>query len=96
MEELYKLWKHHTTHVRELCQRKEYTEQQVNKNNTKFKLGQPVMVKNHACQTSEPKYLLDNKVFIIINDSTLFLISQMEKKEKQILKMLNLAVKQSL
>ena len=26
LEELHKLWEHHTAHLKELCQRKEYTD----------------------------------------------------------------------
>ena len=51
------------------------------------------MVKNHACYTFKPKYLLNCKSFKILNDSMLLLITQMAKKEKQILMMLNFAAK---
>ena len=63
LEELHKLWKHHVAHLRELHQRKEYTDQQINKNSIKFKIGQTVMVKNYTLHTYEPKYLLDYKVW---------------------------------
>ena len=59
MEELHKLWKHHTTHLKELYQRKEKPTEQSHNNSTKFKICQPVMVKNHGCHTFKPKYLLD-------------------------------------
>ena len=75
MEEPYKLWKHHTAHLRELHQRKEYTDLQSNKNNTEFLIGQPVVYKNHAHHTFELKYLLDYKVLKIINNSTILLIT---------------------
>ena len=83
MEELHKLWNHHTAHLKELHQRKEYTDQQNNKNNTKLKIGQPVMVKNHACHTFEPKHLLDYKILKIVNDSTLLLITPNGKERKE-------------
>ena len=41
--------------IRELCQRKGYTDQQINKNNAKFEIGKPVMVKSHACHTFQMK-----------------------------------------
>ena len=40
------------------------------------------MVKNHACHTFEPEYLLDYKVVKIINDSTLLLITPNGKERK--------------
>ena len=45
-KELHKLWKHHAIHLKELCQSENPTEQ-IHSNNTKFEIGQPVMVKNH-------------------------------------------------
>ena len=38
-EELHKLRKHHAAHIRELCQRKEYTHQQIKKIKENLKLG---------------------------------------------------------
>ena len=58
----HKLWKNQIVHLKELCQIKEETDQQNNKDNTKFENGQPVMVKNYACHTFESKYLLDHKL----------------------------------
>ena len=59
LQELHKLWKrkHHTKHLKELCLRNEHTYEQINKNNPKFEIGQPVMVKNHADHTFKLKYL---------------------------------------
>ena len=74
LEQLHKLWKDHSAHLIELHQRKEYTHQQINKNNTKFEISQAVKVKYHACHSFEPKYLLDYKVLKMINDSTLLVI----------------------
>ena len=45
LEELHKLWKHHTAHLKDLCQRKENTGHN-HSNSTKFEIGQPVVVKN--------------------------------------------------
>ena len=84
LEELHKLWKHHAKHIRQLCQRNEHKDQQINKHNPKFEIGQPVMVKNHVCHTFETKYLLDYRELKILNDSTVLLVMQMERKEKQI------------
>ena len=82
LEELHKLWKHHTAHPRGLTQREENTDQQIKVNNAKFEICQPVMVKNHAHHTFEPKYLLEYKVLKIINVSTLLLISSKGKERK--------------
>ena len=61
LEELHKLWKQHAVHSQGLCQRKRNPTGYNHSNNEKFKIGQPVIVKNHACHTFEPKYLLDYK-----------------------------------
>ena len=73
LEELHKLWKHHTAHLKELHQKNENSTGQNPNNSTKFEIGQPVMVKNHTCHIFKPKYLLDYKV-LKINASTLLLI----------------------
>ena len=62
LEDIHKLWKHHAAHIREIYQRKQSTNEQINKDNAKFKTGQPVMVKNHACYTFEPEYIMAYKV----------------------------------
>ena len=82
LEELCKLGKHHKAYLRELCQRKEYTDQQINKNNTKIANGQPVIVKYHACHTFNPKYLLDYKVSKVIKDNILLLVMPNGKERK--------------
>ena len=66
----------------ELHQRKKYTDQEINKNNTKFEIGQPVMINNHGHHTFEPKYLLGYKVLKLINDSTLLLVMPNVKERK--------------
>ena len=83
MEELHKIWNNHTAHVKILHQRKEDTDQQINTNNTKFRNGQPVMVKNQAHHTFEPKYLLDYKVLKIINNRALLLITPSGKEKNK-------------
>ena len=40
------------------------------------------MVKNHACHTFEPKYLLDYNVLRILNNSTLLLVTPNGKESK--------------
>ena len=40
------------------------------------------MVKNHACHTFEPKYLLDYRILNILNDSTLLLVTLNWKERK--------------
>ena len=54
LEELHKLYKHHTTHIKDLCQRKENLTKQNHKNSTKFEIGQPIMVKYHTHYTVKP------------------------------------------
>ena len=62
LEELLKLWKHHTNLLKEMHQRNKHTDNQHSNNNPKSEIGKLVMVTNHACQTLEPKYLLDYRV----------------------------------
>ena len=62
LEELCTLCKHHVTHQRELFKRNKHEDEQINKNNQKFEIGQHVMVKNHVHHTFEAKYLLDYRV----------------------------------
>ena len=83
MEELKKLWKYHAAHLRELCQRTEYTDQQIKKNSTKFEIGQSVIVMNHVHHTFKPKCLVDYMALKIINDSTLLLILLNGKRKKK-------------
>ena len=82
MEEFHKLWKHHAKHIKELCQRNEHMDQQINEENPKFQIGHPVMIMIHACHTFEPKYLLDQRKFKILNDSTLLLVTPNGKERK--------------
>ena len=72
MEEIDKLWKHHTNHLREMCQRNEHKYVPSCNNNPKFEGG----------QTFEPKYLLDYRVLQILNDSALLLITPDGKERK--------------
>ena len=81
MEELHKLWKHHTNHLTEMHQRNENKDVQSYNNNPKFEVGQPV-VRNHVCCTFEPKYLLDYRVLQMLNDSTLLLVTPDGKERK--------------
>ena len=71
LDELHKSWKYHTKDLKEMCQRNEHMDQQISGNNSKFEIGQPVMVKNHVHYTFDPKYLLGYRVLKILNDSTL-------------------------
>ena len=59
LEERNKLWKDQVKHPKEMCQRNEHKDQQINKTNPTFEIGQPVMFKIHAHHTYESKYLLD-------------------------------------
>ena len=49
-------------HIKGLTPKKKNPIGHHNNKSTKFKIGPPVMVKNHACHTFKPKYLLDYKV----------------------------------
>ena len=62
LEELHKWWEYQAAHLRELYRRKECGNQQNDKNDVKLKIGQPVMVRDHAHHTSKPKHLLDYMV----------------------------------
>ena len=57
LQELYILWKHHTAHLKDFHQRNESPIEQSHNNSIKFKIGQPVMAKNHECHIFKPKYL---------------------------------------
>ena len=97
LDELHKLWKHYAAHLKELYQRKEYIESAKSiKMIQILKLANQSWLKYHARHTFEPKYLLDYKVLKTINDNTLLLIMPNGKERKTNLKMLNLAVQQSL
>ena len=52
------------------------------KNNTKFEIGQTVMVKNQAHHTFKPQYLMDYRVLKILNESTLLLVVCSDKEHK--------------
>ena len=82
LEEPHKLGKHHTACLRKLDEREEYADQQINKINTKAKIGHPVMVKNHACHTFQLKDLLDYKILKVNNHSTLLLLIPGGKERK--------------
>ena len=82
LEELHKLWKQHTKHLKEMHNRNLHKDQQISKNNQKFEICQQAMVKNHAHHTFEPRYLLDYRILKIPNDSTLLLVTLDEKEKK--------------
>ena len=89
MEELHKLWKHPTNHLREMHQRNEHEAVPSCNNNPKFQVGQPVMVMNHTHFTFEPRCMLYYKVMQIPNHSTILLVTPYGKEEKHVLMMLN-------
>ena len=60
----------------------EYKDVLSSNNYPKFEVGQPVMVRNHACCTFEPKYLLDYQVLQIPNASTILLLAPDGKEMK--------------
>ena len=55
LAELHKLWKHHSPYLKEICNRRDDYTPCKSKNNSKFEIGQEVMVKNHVCYTFESK-----------------------------------------
>ena len=93
LEKLHKLWKHHAEHLKDLCQWTENPTEHNHNNSTEFEIGQPVVVKNHACHTFKPKYLLDDKLKYLI---TAVLLITPNGKGKPILMMLNLEAQQNL
>ena len=78
--EHHKLWKHLAKHLKEMHQRNEHKDQQINKKNPTFEIGQPVMVKNYAYHTFETKYILDYRVLKILHDSTLLVVTSNVKE----------------
>ena len=48
LAELHKLWKHHAAYLKEICNRKDDCTPSEPTNNSKFKIRQGVMVRNHA------------------------------------------------
>ena len=85
LEELHKLWKLHTNHLRKMHKRNEHKDVPSGNNNLKFEVRQLVMIKDHANCTLEPKYLVDYRVQQILNDNTHLLVTPgllLEKKGK--------------
>ena len=75
LAQLYKLWKHHAAYLKEIHNRKDdYTPPNLQITLT-LKIGQAVMVRNHAHQTLQPKYLMHYRVLKILKESTLLLIT---------------------
>ena len=74
-------------HLKKLHERNEHMDQQINKNNPKFEIGQLVIVKNHTHHTFKPKYLLDYKIMKILSNSTLLLVmpNGMEIKQMSVI-----------
>ena len=85
LEELHKLWKHHTDHLREMVKEmsmRMFKAATIAPSLKVVTTGQPVMVRNHACHTFEPKHLLDYRILQILNDSTLLLVTPNGKESK--------------
>ena len=92
LEDLHKFWKHHAQNTSKKCIKEMSTwANKLVRITQIWNMAQPVMVKNHARHTFEPKYLLDYRVLKIHNDSTLLLVTaEWEGKEKELLMMSNL------
>ena len=68
--------------LKDLHQKNENPTDQSHNNSIKFEIVVLVMAKNHTCHTLESKYLLDNKVLKIPNDSTHLFITLNGKERK--------------
>ena len=55
LTQLHKLQKHHAAYLKKICNQKEDFTPSKPTNYAKFEIEQAVMVRNHTCQTSEPK-----------------------------------------
>ena len=62
LAQLYKLWKHHAAYLKEIPNRKDDYTPSKHTNNTKLKVEQAVMVRNHVHLDFEPEYLMDYRV----------------------------------
>ena len=76
------LWKHHAAYLRDICNRKDNCTPPKPTNNTKFEIGQTVMVRNHVHEMFKPKYLTDYRVLKILNESTPQLVTLNGKDHK--------------
>ena len=70
-----KLWKHHAAYLKDILYRNDSSKLLKPRNNTKFEIGQVVMVENHAHHAFKPKHLMDYRVLKILNESTLLFIT---------------------
>ena len=75
LAELHKMWKHHATYLKDIQYRKDDSKPYKPRNNTKFEIGQTVMLNNHAHHTPKPKYLMDYRVLETLSQSTLLLVT---------------------
>ena len=93
LEELHKLWKHHASNLKDLYQRKENPAGHNYNINIIFIIGQPVMIKNHVCHTSNPNMYWTTRYYKYVM-TTILLITPNGKERKTI--MSNLAAQQNL
>ena len=75
LAKLQKLWKHDAAYLKYIHYSMDESKSCKPRNNTKFEIGQAVMVKNHAHHTLKPKNLMDLRVLKIFNKSTLLLVT---------------------
>ena len=59
-----------------------HMDQNISKNNPKYEIGHPVMVKNYASCTFKPKYLQDYRVLKVLNDRIILLVALNGKENK--------------
>ena len=70
LEDLHKLWKQHTAHLKELFQRIENHTEQNHNSGIKFEIGKPIIVKSNACHWHRFLILLVESWRIVIISGT--------------------------
>ena len=82
LTEFCKLWKHHAAYLRDMHNWNDDCTLSKHTNNTKFQIGQTVMVRNDMHWAFEPKYITDYRILKILHESTLLLVTPNGKECK--------------
>ena len=82
LAKLHKLLKNHAAYLKDIYYRKDDSKPWKARNDTKFEIGLPVMVKNYAHHVLEPENLTDYRVLKILNESTLILVTPNSREHK--------------
>ena len=82
VDKLKCIWKLHVELLHDSRQSKDPEEERKFNKASDLKIGQLVLIKNHAASTFQPKYLGDYRVMKIVNDSTV-IVSSPDGKEKK-------------